>query len=44
MRSDSSTGKEGKFDRQALKLTLVSSLDGMCRFFWKVKEQAGAIS
>jgi hypothetical protein len=40
--SYSLTGREGKFDRQALKLTLISNLNDMCHFLEKVWEQAGA--
>jgi hypothetical protein len=36
MKSYSSTSRERKFDRQALKLTLVSSLNDMCRFLEKM--------
>jgi hypothetical protein len=32
----SSTGRESKFDRQAVKLTLVRSLDDMFHFLEKV--------
>jgi hypothetical protein len=41
--SYSSTGREGKFDRQAPMLTLVSSLNDTCHFLEKVWEQAAPL-